>query len=53
MVTNNLLEFTDGTYNIEETNFVEETQISSQIDDLHWKNCYLQKTSHPSYKYYK
>ena len=34
MVTNNLLEFTDGTYKVKETDFVEETQIISQIDDF-------------------
>ena len=33
MVTNNLLELTDGAYNVKETHFIEETQISSQIDD--------------------
>ena len=34
MVTNNLLELTDGTYKLKETDFVEETQITSQIDDF-------------------
>ena len=34
MVTNNLLELIDGTYKIKETDFVEETQISSQTDDF-------------------
>ena len=34
MVTNILLELTDGTYKVKETDFVEETQISSQIDDF-------------------
>ena len=34
MVTNNLLDLTDGTYKVKETDFVEETQISSQIDDF-------------------
>ena len=34
MVTNNLLELNDGTYKVRETDFVEETQISSHIDDL-------------------
>ena len=34
MVTNNLLELTDCTYKVKETNFVEETQISSQIDEF-------------------
>lgn len=32
MVTKNLLELTDGTYKVKENIFVEETQISSQID---------------------
>ena len=34
MVTNNLLELTDGTYIVKETDFVEEIQISSHADDL-------------------
>ena len=34
MVINNLLELTDGTYKAKEIDFVEETQISSQIDDF-------------------
>ena len=34
MVTNNLLELTDGTYKVKETDFVEENLISSQIDDF-------------------
>ena len=34
MVTNNLLELTDGSYKVKETDFVEETHISSQIDDF-------------------
>ena len=34
MVTNNLLELTDGTYKFKETDFVEETQITFQIDDF-------------------
>ena len=34
MVTYNLLELSDGTYKAKETDFVEETQISSQIDDF-------------------
>ena len=34
MVTNNILELTNGTYKVKETNFVEETQISCRIDDF-------------------
>ena len=34
MVINNLLELTDGIYKAKEIDFVEETQISSQIDDF-------------------
>ena len=34
MVTNNLLELTDGSYKVKETDFVEETQISSQIGNF-------------------
>ena len=34
VVTNNLLELTDGSYKVKETDFVEETQISSQIGDF-------------------
>ena len=34
MVTNIVLELTDGTYKVKETDFVEETQISSQTDDF-------------------
>ena len=34
MVPKNLSEFTDGTYKVKETDFVEETQITSQIDDF-------------------
>ena len=34
MVTNKLLELTDGTYEVTESDFVEETQVSSQIDDF-------------------
>ena len=34
MVTNTLLELTDATYRVKETDFVQETQISSQIDDF-------------------
>ena len=34
VVTNTLLELTDGTYRVKETNVGQETQISSQIDDF-------------------
>ena len=34
MVTNIVLELTDGTYKVKETDFVEETQISSQTDNF-------------------
>ena len=34
MVTYNLLQLADDTCNVKQTDFVEETQISSQIDDF-------------------
>lgn len=45
MVTKNLLELTDGTYKAKENIFVEETQISSQIDGF--TNPDTEKNSHP------
>ena len=45
MVTKNLLELTDGTYKVKENIFVEETQISSQIDGF--TNPDTEKNSHP------
>ena len=50
MVTNNILELTDGTYKVKGTDFVEEGQITSHIDDVNntdTENLLFQKHKSP------